>query len=256
MRRKKRKSRTSSASRFQASKYLVFTTKRAGWILISLLTIALVWWLFFAGYFTIQSISCKKDSAECGEQIMAELNKFLGSSLLTFRSEKLVEKLKQADPAIDEVLINTRLPNQLFANIRSRRPEALLKTQTSSNALIADASGMVFAIAKPEDSWFPTIEAETLGDLSIGQKINDSTILSSIKLATTLREYFIPFQKIQVATDGLHVVLKNEQKALFPINADFSSEVSSLQRILSQVTIEDKPITIDLRTKKPVVTFD
>lgn len=255
---RKRRRKTSKTKLFHppSSKYFVFTARGLTWILLGLLSLALLWWLFNSGYFTIQSISCQADVGECDEQLNAELLKLKGESLLTFQTGPLIEKLSRAEPAIDEILTTTKLPNQLLVQIRFRQPEVLIKTPDSSKALITDANGLIFAIAKPEDSWLPTLVSGSLSDLSVGQQITDPIASSAIKLAIILRENFIPFREILINSNKLNVVLTDKQVALFSPKQNHLGEVSSLQRILSQATIDSEPTIIDLRASKPVITFD
>lgn len=233
-------------------RYLVVTKKHLAWVLGAGVATTLVGWLLFAG-FTIKTIACQKDEGECNEQVEAELKQLMGSSLLTFRSDRLVVKLTSADPAIEKIEVTTRFPNQLLVHIRSRQPEVMLKTTQSSKALIADAQGVVYKVADPEDGWLPLIVSDALAGETIGKKITDPPLLAAIKLATTLKEHFIAFREIRIQNASLLVSVTKQTVAVFSHERDIEKQVSSLQLILSQVTIGSEPITIDVRFKKPVL---
>lgn len=255
---RKRRSNLRARSVFQppSSKYLILTAKRLTWILLSIGVLAGLWQIFFGGYFVINSIVCQKDAGECEEATLAELNRLRGEYLLTFQEAPTKKKLQQSDPAIEEVTIVTKLPDKLVVNIKTRRPTVILKTSEFSNALIADEEGFIFAVAKPEDGWLPTIVAEQLSAVTVGDKISNPSLLAAISLAKILKEQYITFQEIRVEDNKLQVFLDKETLALFSHEQDLAKAVNSLQQILSQVTIDSKPRTIDLRYKKPVVLFD
>lgn len=216
----------------------------------------MLWRLFFGGYFAIQSITCIRDVGECDEELEAELKRLKGDSLLTFRADPMIKKLKQADPTIDQLTINVSLPNKLLVRIRTRRPEVILKTTQSSKALIADTQGLVFAVAEPQDFRLPTVVTENLSGVTVGDQIADPSILAAIKLAKTFREHYLQFQEIQIDGNNIKVILNQQTLVIFSGEQDFSKAISSLQQILSKVTIDSEPKTIDLRREKPVVVFD
>lgn len=73
-----------------------------------------------------------------------------------------------------------------------------------------------------------------------------------------LQEYRITYTSVKIASNEANVIVSIPEniKAYFSPTKDISWQVSSLQQILNQLTIENKkPVYIDMRYEKPVVKF-
>ncbi len=67
----------------------------------------------------------------------------------------------------------------------------------------------------------------------------------------------IQFTKVEVATDSSHIIfLKDQGMVYFDSGKSWQSQISSLQLILSRLTIEGKKFKkLDLRFDKPIIEF-
>lgn len=83
------------------------------------------------------------------------------------------------------------------------------------------------------------------------------TTVRNDSLEGVLIDSKIPFSKIERATDSSYLVfIKDGGVVSFSSTRDFRKQVSSLQLILSRLTIEGKRFKrLDLRFDKPVIVF-
>lgn len=77
------------------------------------------------------------------------------------------------------------------------------------------------------------------------------------EIKTLLEKKHIPFSHVASVDKGLiRVLLKDNQEILFSTSKSLESQTSSLQLVLSRLTIEGKRFTkIDFRFDKPVIVF-
>lgn len=256
MKRGKRKFLRKKKTRLLQSHYFLLTKKRFLWIFFVVTFAVFVWWILFGGALSVQKISCEINRENCGPDIEAELFRLKGKSFLTFKKQELEKKLKNADPAILNVKISIILPNKLEVVIQKRKPVAILKYENSGKAVLVDGDGFVFAFTEPEDEWFPVVTIDYKTKLQIGEKLNNPSLISAIELIKVLQEQYLPFNKIQVSQEDILVELNDQTDAIFSQEGNLEKQVTSLQQILSQATIHTKPKRIDVRQKKPVVTFE
>lgn len=83
------------------------------------------------------------------------------------------------------------------------------------------------------------------------------TASQNANLEKLLLKANVPFAKIQVATDSsILIYLKDGQVVNLSERKNLESQISSLQLILSRLTIEGKKFKfLDLRFEKPVIVF-
>ena len=84
---------------------------------------------------------------------------------------------------------------------------------------------------------------------------NKETLL--VKVEEELEKQNISFGKVSSNSDGsLSVKLKNESEIIFSSKKDVKSQITSLQLMLSRLTIEGKKLkSLDFRFDNPVVSF-
>lgn len=238
------------------SKYLLITKTRVLGLLLFLVITFSLWWLFLGGAVNIKHISCKSNINSCTEQISAELSKQKGKSLLTFKAKPIENKLKKAVPSILNIEIKPLFPNKLQVQINYRKPVALIKYNKSKEGVLVDKEGLIFKKASSQNGAFGLIITDQDLNLTIGEKVNDQVLLSAIKLVLELKSQFISFQKINVSNREIELFLSDNTKVLFSYSREIHKQVTSLQQILSQATIQSKPTLIDVRFNKPVIKFD
>lgn len=78
-----------------------------------------------------------------------------------------------------------------------------------------------------------------------------------LSLQSLLYKNNVPFSDIKVASDSSYLItLKDGSEVNFSSKKDVSSQISSLQLILSRLTIEGKKFKrLDLRFDKPIIEF-
>jgi len=82
--------------------------------------------------------------------------------------------------------------------------------------------------------------------------------ISNIDLEKRLKNAQISFSSIVLESDSAYIIsLTQGGKAIVSSKKNIDEQISSLQRILRELTIEGKPFKIiDFRFEKPVVEFD
>lgn len=77
------------------------------------------------------------------------------------------------------------------------------------------------------------------------------------QLENLLKEKKVRFKKITTGTDSSYIIhLEDGEEAVVSFNKDIKSQISSLQFILSRLTMEGKLFSrLDLRFEKPIVIF-
>ena len=79
----------------------------------------------------------------------------------------------------------------------------------------------------------------------------------SLDLEKKLKDAKIPFSSIDYSSDSSYVITDSlGHKIMISSEKNIDSQISSLQRILRELTIEGRPFkSIDFRFEKPVVEF-
>lgn len=93
-----------------------------------------------------------------------------------------------------------------------------------------------------------------ISPIPVGQKINKSGFK---KIEELLSKNNISFSSITLATDSSFLVkLTNDEEAILASDKPIENQISSLQLVLSRLTIEGKRfIRLDFRFDKPIITF-
>lgn len=254
----KRRKRTKTRSRFvsQQSKYLVFTRRKLTWGLIWLIVVGISYALMFGNLLRVKDVLCEKDQGECSEEIVAENNRILDSNILIFKADEHKKKLLNSDPSIEDVIIKTKLPNTIIIRLKTRKPLAMIKTKKSLTTLLVDDRGIIFAKQTEGFDSLPIIETEEIKDLGIGKKTTNHKILKALKLTEIILDNFIQFKKIEIMRKDLMIELSDGTVVLVSPEGDLEKQVSSLQQILYQATIDATIKTIDVRLEKPVIIYE
>lgn len=81
--------------------------------------------------------------------------------------------------------------------------------------------------------------------------------LDSINLEKILREKGILFSTVIISGSSYTINIPNNGQVKFSQEKDIAKQVSSLQRILKELTIEGKPFkSIDFRFNEPIIIFE
>lgn len=230
-----------------------------GWMLVLAVVLIFGWLLFFSGYFTVGSVVCKSDQGECAEDVLAELERLKGKPIFTLETSQLQARITSSNPLIKRVKISSRLPATLEVEIKTRKPAAALTVEDSTEVLISDSEGFIFASEKltaAKSMKLPLIVVGRGKNLLLGETVSEPLTKDAIRLAITLQKNFIAFQEINLSRNRLRVEIESDLQALFSQESDFEAKVTTLQRILSEVTIDSQPLTVDLRFAKPALVFE
>lgn len=232
--------------------------RRYGQLLLVLLPLALfslfLYRVVSGKVFTARDLHCSREGKPCDEQITAEIAKLQGHSLLTVNTQALSRKLKQADPSLAEAEITVILPATLDIRLTDRQPFAGIASEHSKAFLLCDQQGFIYKITDFFPESLPVLTLPRL-DLSVGEKLKEPELLACLDLIKLLQSQFIAFSEIKFHSVSLvRVILTDNLEALFTIDGDLNSQVTSLQQILAQATITSTPSLIDLRYTKPVIS--
>lgn len=104
----------------------------------------------------------------------------------------------------------------------------------------------------------PTVVSPVPPVTASSQQTNKSGQSDTKRLAEILQKSDIPVENIDRHDDSSYrVTLQTEQEVIFSSQKTYDAQVSSLQLLLSRLTIEGKRISrIDLRYDNPVVVFN
>lgn len=245
--------------KIKKSRFLIINRQRVIWIVTFVVLSIFLYLLFFGELFSVKVISCERENDGCSQEIMAEVNQLKGKSILTFKRSLLTEKLKNADPTISKISIKTHLPDEIDIKIKNRGTVVGLSISGSDVVFLVDDQGYIFKKESLQDTIIPIIIIDRGIEASIGDQLETEEILNAISLAKSLNTNFISYKTISIKNRRLTIKINDQIIAIFSMfreNGNYDKEVTSLQQILSQATIDSKPITIDLRFKKPVLKIE
>lgn len=233
---------------------MVFTGRHILRIAAGFSAVGALAWVFFGGFFSVQSVECRSEAEACPEEVMAELMRLKGNSLLTLNQRHTEEKLLRFDPGIERVEMIIRLPSSVSVTLTQRKAIASITTAGSPVALMVDAHGVVFGSVAVSETTLPLVISDEPLKLSVGSEMREGPLRSAVVLVDALQDQFIPFTEMKVTNSELRVEVNEDIVAVFSHKEEYAGEVTSLQRILSEVTIRSKPVTIDIRHEKPVLS--
>lgn len=237
------------------TRYLTVTRRHLPPLVVFLITAVTLWFFFLSGFATIQKIDCQTDGKACDPQTEAELGRLTSTPILTLKKKEIEHRILNSSPAIDTVEITPHFPQTIEVRITLRQAAVVLRVPGTQTMLVSDWDGLIIRGTQDQDRSLPQIVSASIRDIGIGQQINDTATHTAIVLAGVMTQYFLPFEVITVDRD-IRVTLDEDTVAVFSHNADPQRKVPSLQRILSDVTMNTKPTLIDLRHEKPVVRFE
>lgn len=218
--------------------------------------VAGVGWVISVRLFIVRSVACQPSGPACNEQVEAELARIIGQPILRLSTQSIADKIKQGNPEIEEVRITVRFPDKAIVELIPRTAAVRLTAPGSETIVIADPGGFIFRAAGEADRGLPLVSSAALTGMSLGQAIVDAPTRLAIRLAMRIDQAMIPTRVVWVQPGQLEVDLDSGVSVLFSQEVDALSKVPSLQRILSEVTIDSRSRTVDLRHEKPVVVLD
>ncbi|MBM3205281.1 cell division protein FtsQ [Candidatus Shapirobacteria bacterium] len=238
------------------------------------LFLGLTYFFLRSDFWVVKEISCRLDNQDCPVELWNQVAGLsLGKNLIFFPSQAVKEEIGKVTPQVGQIKIKKIIFNRLFFEIDLKKPLAVLgielpfeneataaaelKTQPLSltgQFYLVDQNGLVLAKPDQQGQW-PLVLLKNDPGLSIGQRFqepgSEAVLKALLGLKMRLAEpkviRLVSLREIEVWLNGETIVLLNGEK-------DLSSQLDSLQLILSRSKIEGKQIKkIDLRFDKPVI---
>ena len=211
-------------------------------ILIALIAV------LFVDFTKAKTIVLKGDES-CLSKAKLESYNLGKKNLLTLNTNKLATNLKLDFSCIDKVEIIKDLPDSLIINF-SANPD-LVKIEGTN--LIIQKDGKIKE--KVNEVNLPTIFLPSQISYQKEQTVQDPIILAALEIVQFLTKSDFTLQNIRF-TEGNDIAIYDTKGtvALFSSTKEASSQVDSLQSILSKAKINELKIAkIDLRFDKPVI---
>lgn len=214
-------------------KYFLLTKKK---LFSTILVLSVFAILFYFGKSKIEKIDCQINKTPCGEELEKEFEEFLGQNFFLSHS-------KVSHPHWEKIKIRKIPFNKILVEITTRQPVACLLVE--NKALLLDQEAVVVKEIDINPG-LPEIETE---------KFNQEEVKKALEVIVLARQYSLTFERIKIENQRGLVLLLSETEVFLPTE-ELPSKIASLQMIISRAKIEGKmPIKIDLRFKKPVITF-
>jgi cell division septal protein FtsQ len=220
-------------------------------ILLGLITTAFI--LIFSPIFHLQYINCYQGPTQpCSQKIYGYLQSYYGTSLLSLSPSQIRLYLKQLDPQIDQVAVKLNFPHTLTVNLSQTPLIAQIQTATNSGILLVNQNNFTSLSQQPSSKLPLIISPYT--HLNSGESVTHQELLFAINLVRILQNNAISFTSLTVNSPTQIIAdLKSGRAAVFSSQSDLSRQVTSLQLILSESTINPALPVIDVRFKKPVL---
>ncbi len=221
-------------------------------LLISLsLVIAFCLFFFKSEVFLIKKVIVTTDyNVKANPEIIKILEKTQKQNFFLLKPEEIAGKIKTQDLKIEEVKIERVFPGKLLVKIQTRLPLAAVKTQ--DGYFLIDKEGLIFDQQK-ESGVIPTLNLG-LQNPKVGSRIDETEEVVLKILAFLKGKEDILF--ITKEADDYFLQLTEGLSILFPGKDETQEKLDSLQMMLTRFKIEGKrPIKIDLRFAKPVISF-
>ncbi|MBU0618679.1 hypothetical protein KKD62_00420 [Patescibacteria group bacterium] len=240
------------------SKYLVisFTNFKDGLLIcLPLLLLIGFFYLLNSPVFQVKSISCFKADLPCNEAESAAFDGLKHKNIFFLNSKGLEQEFLEANPYIDKLSFQQRLPDGLVIHLFTRQPSFMASIDRQAWFLIDD-QGVVLAEAVNNPD-LPRLVFSSVYKLEVGRQLSGLLAQKAFLLVRTLKLFFIPFESIEVKFPDQLELQTGATKVVLTSDKNLKYQVASLQLILSRSRIEGKtPNKIDLRFDKPVVFFN
>lgn len=236
------------------SKYLVFTADYLLPFFICIAILILGYFTLFSSFFKINNVECSLDYQACTDlSLLTELDSLKGQNIFKISTPSIVKKLTSGDFTIREAHLRRELPNIIKVELQSVYPSVALAIVGDPTWVILDSTFRVIG-TRLEDPNVPTVEVTGPLTLTIGKRIGNSDIISTLELALRLSEELFSVRLISlIDQDTIKLTLSDGKIAIFTPKKDELVQLRALQAILSDDTITKGVKTIDVRFSQPVL---
>jgi len=207
-------------------------------VVLCIISVLLIWFLFFSSYFKIKKIII---SGSLNPEVEAEINRFQGKNILLFRTAKVEKNLAQKQTSIASLEIYKGIPDILKVKVNVRIPK--IAWQSGDKTYLIDKKGVVFELGQgtavtERGEPIPTIVDTKEVSLELGRQI--------------VTEYFVKFildltkdfsakiganiQAIKIGETTFQIEVETDQgwRVYLDTTRDLNNQLTALRKILDQ----------------------
>ncbi len=199
--------------------------------------------VFYFGKSKIEAIDCQINQTPCPAEIEKEWEDLLGQNFFLARPKQKIGEMKASHPHWEKIEIKKIPLNKILVEITTRQPVACLLVGDKTFLLDQEAVVVKEVEANPG---LPEIETE---------KFHQEEVKKALAAIALVSQQSLPFNRLKIISLEELLLFLPEIEVFLPTEA-MAEKIASLQVIVSRAKIEGKiPVKIDLRYKKPVITF-
>ncbi len=216
------------------------------------ITAGLIVAVSIAGVFASRTLFIIRSIEVVGSGVTVALDrKRFPDNLLFFPIAKMREELLSDNQLLEDVEFTKRYPGTLIIRPILRKPIAVL--ELPDRTLLLARTGAVVGVAGVGGD-LPVIAIES-NSYTVGSIITDQRITAALSFIGTVGS-FLEIDRI-TSVDALSIRAKSkETDIIITQNSDMAIVAATLQTMMTGFRIKGTlPHTIDLRFRKPVVTF-
>ncbi|MFC1627257.1 hypothetical protein ACFL18_01715 [Patescibacteria group bacterium] len=241
-------------------------------IIPAIILIVLVILLSRLQTFKIKKINCQLNDHPCSLKFEPILVNLYNQNIFKLDKKNIISQIQNFDSTLTEINIDKQLPNKININMVRRLPIAQIATvdnldfeglDSSASATLSgsiqdnfftlDKTGEVFATLNKQQAGLPLVQVHSSAKLDIGHTDLTQTIAD---LINQLNSHYVNFESLASIDHFFIVKTRQGPYAVFTTARSLTSQVASLQYILSNIKIDQSlPTKIDLRFDKPVLTY-
>ncbi len=207
--------------------------------------------------FTVKEILL---SDSMGPAEIPELSRLKGHNIFAVRLDRLETKLNSKYPALSDLRVVRRFPDQIVVNAVRREPFA--RAVLNGRQLLIDREGYFLGTAYAEQAALPLVKGMRSARTSSGSRINDDRYAVASSIITAFRSNrsleSLPLRSIDIA-DTLHIVCEagegEEEEIEVIVDAkSFTPRLAELGVLVSRQEVDLSGVKyVDLRFGAPII---
>jgi len=236
------------------SKYYILTNEIILPIAVILSVIAFYFSIFYSSLLNVKNVDCSIGIDPCPDSsTLIELRKLEGENMLLIDTQDTLNKIKSGDPTVSDIKIEKRYPNTLLVSIKLVEPTFALRLSGVENEWITLDNNYNVINLTSGNPELPTLIIPSVPALHIGKKIDDSSILSGLKLVSKLNDLTQKILEMTLVSDYVEGDLGEHHILMSIDESQVDDEIMILQAVLRDSKIVDGMATIDVRHGRPVI---
>lgn len=238
-------------------KYFLITSDIVIPLLVIIFVLFCLWLTLFSSLFSIQTIECQLDSRPCpSSSITYEINSAIGFNIFRYDTKNLVNRLTSADFTVRKVDVAKKLPHTLHLELSSVYPVVALQLVGGNDWLIFDEQ-LRLINNHVTDPNVPTVIVPGPISLRIGVAPTDPELRSALTLARSLATTISDFKSLSLDNHNLILTFRSASyTAILSPSGDIDQQITSLQAILRNATINQGVRVIDVRFAQPILKYN